>query len=536
MLKKLQRFLFLLLLLVSGLYLLYQAFLYMQGRENMPPGMVMAGVNVGKLTAEETAVALQDHYYTPIRLSYRQEIVELEPQMAGFTLDMDAMMAEAEAYVSQQDMWQGYLRFLVGRTMEPITIELQATHDRAALQERLQTVAAFLDKPAQPPQLNTTTGTYEMGKPGYATNVAASLPAIEQALYEPQNRQVELVVEDQEAPGFDISFLQNNIQKQVDAFSGVSSVFIMDLQTGEEISINGDIAISGLSILKIAIFLEAYRALDGPPNDYVQGLFYDTAVQSSNFGANLLLHEIAGEYNTYKGADILTASMKRLGLVNTFMAVPYDAAAPTTRPTTYVTPANSRTDLLMIPDTAMQTTAEEIGSLLSMLYYCAKGGGALMAVYPGEVTAQECQAILDLMVLNEEGNLIRFGVPENVPVSHKHGWDLVTHGDAGIVFSPGGDYVIVEYLSLGAGNTGNWLDHEISFPILREISRAVYNYFNYENPNLEDPIDRSLREAAVREAAEAAAAQAAEEQPDAEATAVPDPNAAIDPPAAQTNN
>jgi len=510
MLKALQKFLFLLFLVTGAVYLAYQAFLYMQGRNNMPPGMTIAGVDVGGLTAEETAVTLQGYYYAPVRLSYRQELVELDPETAGFTLDLDTMLGEAQAYIDQQDVWQGYLRFLLGRTMEPITINLEATHNRTALQERLQTIAAFLDQPAQPPQLNADTETFEMGKPGYSTDLEASLPLVEKALYQPKNRSAELVVDDQPAPAFDIDFMHDSIQKQLDAFSGVGSIFILDLNTGEEVSINADMAISGLSILKIAIFLETYRALDAPPNEYVQGLFYDTAVQSSNFGANLLLHEIAGEYNTYKGADILTESMHRLGLVNTFMAVPYDAVAPATRPNTYTTPANSQPDLPMIPDTAMQTTAEEIGSLLSMIYYCSKGGGTLMAVYPGQITADECQAIIDLMVLNEEGNLIRFGVPEDVPVSHKHGWDLVTHGDAGIVFSAGGDYVIVEYLSLRADDTSGWLDHDISFPILREISRTAYNYFNYEHPNLEDPAVRSEREAAARAAVAATAtAQAA---------------------------
>ena len=88
------------------------------------------------------------------------------------------------------------------------------------------------------------------------------------------------------------------------------------------------------------------------------------------------------------------------------------------------------------------------------------------------------------MVLNEEGNLIRFGVPDGVPVSHKHGWIPDTHGDAGVVFTPGGDYVIVEYLHL----PGQWLQSDISFPILREISRAVYNYFNFDEPYVGDPL------------------------------------------------
>jgi hypothetical protein len=111
---------------------------------------------------------------------------------------------------------------------------------------------------------------------------------------------------------------------------------------------------------------------------------------------------------------------------------------------------------------------------------------------------------------------------------------LVTHGDAGIVLSPGGDFVIVEYLSLPAGDTGDWLSHDITFPILREIARTTYNYFNPDNPNLEDPQLRAEREAAAREAAAQAAEEAAAEaeaagegeavEEDTGETAVPDPN------------
>jgi hypothetical protein len=206
---------------------------------------------------------------------------------------------------------------------------------------------------------------------------------------------------------------------------------------------------------------------------------------------------VAGQDNAYLGVDILTESMRRLGLVNTFIVTPYEEPNRPGRDT-LVTPANSRTDLTTNPDPTMQTTAEDMGTLLSMIYYCAKGGGALLAVYPDQITPEECQAVLDVMVKNIEGNLIRFGVPEAIPVSHKHGWAGNTHGDAGIVFSPGGDYVIVEYL---VQPESDWLIHDISFPILREISRATYNYFNFDNPNLEDPADRAAREAAALAAA-----------------------------------
>ena len=303
-----------------------------------------------------------------------------------------------------------------------------------------------------------------------------------------------------------MELLKELLNRRLERFDGLGAVFIMDLATGEEISINGDLAISGLSILKIPILVETYRVLDAPPNEFVQGLLWDTAVQSSNFGANLLLHVIAGQDNTYLGAEMLTQSLWHMGLVNTFMAVPYDAPEVSTRPSTYSTPANAQPPLPFAPDPARQATAEDIGTLLSMVYYCAQGGGSLLAIYPDEFTPQECQAIIDLMVQNTEGNLIRFGVPKTVPVSHKHGWDGVTYGDAGLVMSPNGAYVIVTYVS--DPSTG-WLLSDVKLPHLWELSQITYNYFNFDTPYLEDPQVRAAEAAAEFAAQQAATAQAA---------------------------
>ncbi len=126
----------------------------------------------------------------------------------------------------------------------------------------------------------------------------------------------------------------------------------------------------------------------------------------------------------------------------------------------------------------MQTTAEDIGTLLAMVYHCATSdGGALRAAYSDQLTQAECQQLLDFMKLNHIGSLIEEGVPEDTPIAHKHGWISDTHGDAGIVFSDGGDYVIVTYMY-----KPGWLEWEISSPLLADISRATYNYFNFDNP------------------------------------------------------
>ncbi len=165
--------------------------------------------------------------------------------------------------------------------------------------------------------------------------------------------------------------------------------------------------------------------------------------------------------------------MRRIGLVNTFMATPYDEDRP---PPHIVTPANSRRDVNTEPDPYMQTTPLDMGLLLEMIYQGARGGGTLIAAYPGQITPEECQAMLELMKSNRIGSLIEKGLPEGTPLAHKHGWIGDTHADAGIVFSPGGDYVLVVFLY-----QQGWLQWERSAPLIASISHVTYNYFNMDD-------------------------------------------------------
>ena len=482
MLKSLQKLLTLALIVVGVMFFAYQGFLYNRAKDKMPPGMTIAGLDVSGLTVEEASELLSAHYSAPLILIHRDEEIELNPQDVGFQLDLEAMLAEAEMARMPENPWLNFAEFVIGRSWKPINIDLYATHDRDELLMRLDMIASFLDKPATGPQLVEESTSFRMGKAGYVSDIETSLPDIEAALYATENRTAELVVIDQEAIPFDMTTLEDTIQHEMAGFHGMGSIFVMDLQTGEEMGINADVALSGLSVVKIAILLETYRAMEFEPNSDQAKLIAETAIHSGNYSANLLLDVVAGQDNAYLGVDILTESMQRLGLKNTFIVTPYEEP---NRPgkATRVTEANSRLDVTTFPDQTMQTTAEDMGTLLEMIYHCSRGGGTLLAVYPEELTPVECQALLDVLAKNEEGNLIRFGVPEGVTVSHKHGWAGNTHGDAGIVYSPAGDYIIVEYLTDPASD---WLVHDTSFPILREISRSVYNFFNFEQPYFDD--------------------------------------------------
>ncbi len=143
------------------------------------------------------------------------------------------------------------------------------------------------------------------------------------------------------------------------------------------------------------------------------------------------------------------------------------------------TPANQRTDINTSPDPYTQTTPSEIGMLLSDIYACANGGGTLRAVFPDEILPQECSQMLELLSENVLGALLKAGVPDGTRIAHKHGWrssplDMI--GDTGIVFSPGGDYVISVFL---------WNDVEMVWDptseLVADLSRAAYNFFNPPN-------------------------------------------------------
>ena len=267
--------------------------------------------------------------------------------------------------------------------------------------------------------------------------------------------------------------------KKLASFDGFGSVFILDLQTGEEVRINSDVAVSALSIPKIAIFVEAYRALDNPPTDFEQELFMSTATASSNHSANLLLHVIAGEDNTYEGAAVLTEEMHHLGMVNSFMAIPYDATVVPSRPSTYTTPANANPTIDTRPDPSMQTTAEDIGSLLAMLYYRAKGrrraaGGLSGRDHPGRVPGYRRPDGAERR--RQSDSLRRARRRARLPQA-RLGFN--EHGDAGIVYSPGGDYVIYTLL---AQPDSDWLSSEYSFPSCARSPAPPTNYFNHDHP------------------------------------------------------
>ncbi|MDX1410270.1 MAG: serine hydrolase, partial [Saprospiraceae bacterium] len=273
---------------------------------------------------------------------------------------------------------------------------------------------------------------------------------------------------------------------------------LIDLQTGEELSLdidlrqgnpsylNCEVIYASTSTMKVPIMVNFFRYLDWYPaegsDDYKN--LIETMTRSGNVSANAMLLKIGGGFGApagateymLAGARSTTELVQDMGMENTFVVSFYDDEED---PEYYSTPGREAARSGQCPDTRadlyMQTTTSDMAVILNMIYQCAEnGGGGLIAAFPDELTPDECQMMIDLMSQNTEGQLIMAGVPESVKVAHKHGWTYDTHGDSGIVFTPGGDYVLSMFLWADV----EWLNVQISFPLMEGISQAAFNYFN----------------------------------------------------------
>ncbi|MGD9030513.1 MAG: serine hydrolase [Anaerolineae bacterium] len=456
---------------VAALFLAWQYLGYRLTNRTLPAGMTMGGLSVEGMTREQALNALEVAFATPLTVTHQERHLSLSPSSVGLRYDLEQTNANLDAALAYQQTIDGFVSYVLRHPVDPREVPVAITYSEQRLTRVLDRIAYQYDRLPQEPVALPTVLDFRSAQPGTSLNVSASRARLARALVSADRRSVELVVENQEAPQQDIGLLRQLLEARLDTHAGlIPGIFVKDLQTGDEVMINAEVAYAGLSVLKIAVLEELYRSLDQPPNAEVTKLITETMTESGNLSANLLLRDVIGDGDSYRAVEKLTASMNRLGLRNTFMAAPYDEKVVAT---TITTPANSRTDVSTDPDPYIQTTPLDVGLLLEMIYQCSRGGGALMLAYPDTLTAAECQEMIKWMSQNRIDNFIEGGVPASIEVAHKHGWISDTHADAGLVFTPGGDYVLVVFL-----HRPQWLEWEEGAPLIADISTAVYNYFN----------------------------------------------------------
>jgi beta-lactamase class A len=457
-------------------------------RINFPAGMQIAEIPVGGLDRAASAARLLEVYSTtPVELQYGEQKIHLQPAAAEFELDMEAMLAAADLARSQQPFWVEFWNFLWGRTVEPSSIPLIASISEPRLENFLEVeIAQRYDQPPAPPLPSTGTVNFQPGTQGTELDINRAVDLIDTALRSPAKRIVDLPLSRTNPPRPSIGNLEIMLKQIIDIteFDGLVGLYLNDLQTGEEINFaysqgedyptNPDLAFTAASIIKIPIMVSAYRRLDADPDTETERLIQEMIEKSGNDPADWRMARVIDPFN---GPLDVTDDMRTLGLDNTFLAGQFYPGAPLLA--AFDTPANQRADINTDPDIYNQTTPSDIGMLMEDIYQCTQGGeGNLLAVFPDEFTQEECQSMVNYLGNNKIGLLIESGVPDGTPVAHKHGWVtyfgvMNTLGDAGIVYTPGGNYVLSVFLY-----HPDQLVWEPASELVGVISEAIYNYFN----------------------------------------------------------
>ncbi len=460
-------------------------------RAVFPNGMTIAGVPISGLDRQEAAQRLLEAYNIPVELTFNENNFHLAPSVVGFELDLESMLAAADLERTRDSFWTAFWDYLWGRLPAPSEIPLRASYSEPRLRTYLETeIAPRYDQPPSPPMPIAGTVDFQPGALGTSLDIERAIPPVENALRSTNQRVVPLPLQRTlpSRPSFDN--LKILLEQTIDLaeFDGLVGFYLLNLQTaqeihfayrlGEDIPVHPDIAFTTASIIKIPILISVYRRLDDTPDAETANLIEKMIVESGNEAGDWLMQRVI---DSYRAPLLVTEDLQALGLENTFLAGHFYLGAPLLN--LYETPANQREDISTMPDLYNQTTPSDIGMLLEDLYQCAEaGGGALIAVFPGEITKDECQTMITDLTKNKIGTLLEAGIPDGTPLAHKHGW--VTNngiinliGDAGIIYTPGGDYVLSIFLY-----HPEQLIWDSASGLVAQLSRAVYNFYNLPQP------------------------------------------------------
>ncbi len=466
---------------------------YSSRRDYYPSGMTIAGVPVGGLDPQAASQRVLQVYSYPIQIQYNGGIVDVAPSIIGFQMDMESMLAAADLVRTGGSFWGGFWDYLWNRSPQPVAIPLRATIAEDRLRAYLQTeIAPRYDHSSTAAEPIPGTPNYTSGKPSQTLDIDRAVPLIENALQSPTSRVVVLSYTTSVVARPTIQSLETQLKQiiQVSGFNGVIGFDMIDLQSGQEIhfalnqgqeiSVKPDLAFAAQSTTKIPILVSYFIQHGSAPVDSATNAKIVAMIHASdNPSSDAMMRVIDPNI----GPLVVTQYMQKLGLSSTyiidFYCSPEAPCPPLQAPPK--TPASQRPDSnITNPDTYNETTPSDMAMLMEDIYQCSQtGGGALVAAFPDKMSKDVCKKIINYLVDDKIGQLIEAGVPDGTVVAMKHGWISRSIGGGltdisadGIVYSPGGNFVISVY-TYKAEN-----DFDPTNLMIANLTKAVYNYFN----------------------------------------------------------
>ncbi len=455
-------------------FLVWQFALFQQELQRIPRTWTVAGLAVGGRSLEEALDAVEQALKTPLQVHYRDQILMLDPADLEVQLDRETSRELLREALTERQRPVAFLQFLFRQPPPPrdLPVSIQASPEKIRLW--LLEVARRYDEPPVEPQPDLERFTFLPGRPGHVLNISLSAERLQTALAQ-ATREVMLVVDEKPAPALSLTALGQFFEAYLQSFDGTAGILVKDLRSGQTWMRNGDLAFSGVGAMRLPVALAVARSRDLAHDEARRAQVFQMLTNEAALSALQELIADLGEGDPAKGTEQVTAFLRELGLVNSFIAWPFDQPGA---PPAVVTPANSRPDLPTNPDPQQQTTPEDVGVLLEMLYQCARNGGPLPLASEGAIEPAECQFILEAMAQNRlvdsqgQPTLLAAGLPPGIAFARRPGWTNETRTDAGIIMAGQSDYVLVVFL-----HRPLLMEWEEAVRMMRDMSRMTAQFF-----------------------------------------------------------
>lgn len=240
------------------------------------------------------------------------------------------------------------------------------------------------------------------------------------------------------SPADDLTKLEKKLRKKIKDYDGTWTVYVQHLGTGNTISIDSK-PIYAASVIKLYCAAAIYKAVEDGNlrEDEVEDLVKRMITVSDNYAFDELVQLLPPDYITEWCVDNGYWDTEQNHCIASDWA--YQVLRTSPKDNT--------------------TSVDDVGELLA-------------SIYKGEcVSEQASKKIIKLMKKQEFRSKIPAGLPEGVKCGNKTGETDNTCHDSAIIWSDGGDYVLVV---MGEAPGFAWSCNKY----IVEISKTVYKYFN----------------------------------------------------------
>lgn len=242
--------------------------------------------------------------------------------------------------------------------------------------------------------------------------------------------------------------LQSDLVRLTGALPAISGVYVQHLVTGCGAAVNAAARFPAASTLKTAILLDVQRRSRGRPSAAMNRLLDQMIIESSDRAANQVL-AIQGAGSGERGAARVTDTMRAIGLRNSLIRRPY-IIEPEARQASRPIPVQGTAQPALL--TNFISTPYELARVMVAIQRGMRGGGPLPRIGVRSATIRT-QIVPRLLSVRDRTKLVA-GVPDDVLVAHKSGYNTNVKHDAGVLYLRSGPVVAVA-MSWSASGVGD---------------------------------------------------------------------------------